>query len=74
MRLDIDPNGRHTNPPPNHEVIHGNHLHIYSEEYGMTYAIPFDIENKDLYTLCYTFFEKFHIIEPPKVFYQESMG
>ena len=73
MRLDIDPNGMHTNPPPSNEIIRGNHLHIYSEKYDMTYAIPFDIENKDLYSLCYTFFEKFHIVEPPTVYYQETL-
>lgn len=73
MRLDIDPNGRHTNPGPEGEVIHGNHLHIYSEDYEMKFAIPFDIQDKGLYELCYTFFEKFHIIEPPEVFEQQTL-
>lgn len=73
MRLDIDPNGKHTNPEPDGSVVCGNHLHIYNEEYDMRYAIPFDIENKDLYELCYTFFEKFHITEPPTVFYQQTI-
>lgn len=71
MRLDINPTGRHTNPGG--EVICGNHLHIYNEEYGMNYAIPFDIESRDFYQLCFTFFEKFHIIEPPEVYYQDSL-
>lgn len=71
LRLDIDPNARHTNPGPDGEIIHGDHLHIYCEEYDMKYAIPFDIQNKDLYDLCYTFFEKFHIMEPPAIFYQQ---
>lgn len=39
----------------------------------MKFAIPFDPEDKGLYELCYTFFEKFHIIEPPEVFYQETI-
>lgn len=73
MRLDIDPHGKHTNPGPDGEIIYGNHIHVYSEEYDMKYAIPFDIEDKDLYTLCYTFFEKFHIMEPPSVFYQQTL-
>lgn len=73
MRLDIDPNGRHTNPPPDSLVITGNHLHIYSEEHDMKYAIPFDIEGKDLYELCYTFFVKFNIMEPPAVFCQVTI-
>lgn len=71
MRLDIDPTGRHTNPEPIGTIIYGNHLHIYSEEFDMKFAIPFDIEDKDLYSLCYTFFEKFHIIDPPNVLHQE---
>ena len=74
MRLDIDPNGRHTNPPPESLTICGNHLHIYTEEYDMKYAIPFDIGNADLYDLCYTFFEKFHIIEPPEVISQQTIS
>lgn len=73
MRLDIDPNGRHTNPGGNGEIIIGNHLHIYSEDYDMKFAIPFNPGDKDLYELCFTFFEKFNIIEPPTVFYQQTM-
>lgn len=73
MRLDINPTGRHTNPGPDGEVILGNHIHIYREEFDINYAIPFDIEDKDLYDLCYTFFEKFHIIDPPEVFCQPSL-
>lgn len=73
MRLDIDPNGKHTNPEADGEIILGNHLHIYSEEYDMRFAIPFDIEDNGLYETCYTFFEKFHIMEPPAVFYQQTM-
>lgn len=71
MRLDIDPNGRHTNPDG--EIIRGNHLHIYHELYDMRFATPFDINDTDLYNTCYTFFEKFNIIQPPTVFYHEIM-
>ena len=73
MRIDIDPNGRHTNPGENGETIIGNHIHIYTEEYGMSYAMSLDIQDKSFYELCYLFFEKFHIIEPPDVFYQETL-
>ena len=73
MRLDVDPNGRHTNPGEDGTIIYGNHLHIYNEEYEMKYAIPFDIQNKGLYELCYTFFTKFHIMEPPAVFEQQVL-
>ena len=69
MRLDIDPNARHRNPDDT--LIYGSHLHIYTEEYDMCLAIPFDIEDKSLFETCFTFFEKFNIIEPPDIIYQE---
>lgn len=71
MRLDIDPNAQHRNPDDT--LIRGSHLHIYTEEYDMLVAIPFDVEDKNLFETCFTFFEKFHIIEPPDIIYQESV-
>ena len=68
MRLDVNPTAIHCNPDG--EKIRGTHLHVYSEEHDMDLAIPFDIVNKDLYELCYSFFERFNIIEPPSVIYQ----
>ena len=68
MRLDVNPTTAHCNPDG--EKINGTHLHIYTEEHDMSVAMPFDIENKDLYELCYSFFERFRIIEPPDVIYQ----
>jgi len=65
LRLDINPTSIHMNPDG--EKITETHLHIYSEQHEMAFAIPFDIENKDLYQLCYNFFEKFNIIEPPNI-------
>jgi hypothetical protein len=73
IRLDINPTGVHPNPS-NGEKIYGSHLHIYTEEYEMAEAIPFDTEGKDLYDLCYAFFEKFNIIEPPEITYQYSLN
>lgn len=73
MRLDIGPNNVHTNPPPDGSVIKGNHLHIYTEEYGMKFAIPFDVGSRDLYNYCYMFFDKFNIIKPPEVINQRKM-
>jgi hypothetical protein len=71
MRLDVNPTAVHTNP--NNEKIHGTHLHIYTEEHDMGIAIPFDVGNKDLFQLCYSFFERFHIIEPPIITQQLSI-
>jgi len=68
MRLDVNPTGIHSNP--NGEKITGSHLHIYSEEHDMSLAIPFDIGNKDLHELCYSFFKRFNIIESPSVIFQ----
>ena len=68
MRLDVNPTAVH--PNPDGEKIVGTHIHIYTEEHGDGWAIPFDVEDKDLYELCYAFFERFNIIEPPAVHYQ----
>lgn len=65
LRLDIDPTGKHTNPDG--EVIRGNHVHVYTEDYGISYVIPFDINNRNLYDLCFEFFQRFNIVEPPEV-------
>ena len=71
MRLDVNPTSIHTNPDG--EKITGTHLHIYTEEHEMDVAMPFDIENKSLFELCYTFFERFNIIEPPSVTQQLTL-
>jgi hypothetical protein len=69
MRLDVNPTSVH--PNPDGQKITGTHLHIYTEEYNMSMAIPFDVENKDLFQLCYIFFERFNIIEPPAIIQQQ---
>ena len=72
LRLDINPTAVHVNPSSG-EKITGSHLHIYSEEYEMGEAIPFSPDDKDIYNLCYTFFERFNIVEPPTITYQLSL-
>ena len=71
LRLDINPTAVHPNPSSG-EKIHGSHLHIYTEDHEMREAIPFDTEGKDLYELCFTFFKRFNIVEPPSLTYQYS--
>lgn len=61
IRLDITPNGKHRNPDG--EIIEGNHLHIYSEEYGDRFAISFNSDNDDVFDNCLDFFEMFNIID-----------
>ena len=68
MRLDVNPTTVHSNPDG--EKITGTHIHIYTEEHDMGFAMPFDVENRDLYQLCYSFFEQFNIVEPPRVIQQ----
>ncbi len=60
LRLDIT-NSFHINEDGT--KICGNHLHIYNEITEMREAIPFDIENKNLYQYCLEFFKKFHVIQ-----------
>jgi len=72
MRLDINPTGVHYNPDG--EKILGTHIHIYTEEHEMAMAIPFDVNNKDLYQLCYTFFDRFNIIDKPKIKQQLTLS
>jgi len=72
MRLDVNPTAVHTNPDG--EKIVGTHIHIYTEEHDMSLAMLFDVGDKDLYELCYKFFEKFNIIEPPNVTQQLKLS
>jgi len=71
LRLDINPTSVHKNPSDGSKII-GSHLHIYDEQMELREAIPFDVENKGLFELCYSFFEKFNIIEPPEI--QSALG
>jgi len=69
IKLDINQTARHINPRTG-EVIIGSHLHIYDEEMEMKEAVPFDVRDKDLFSICLAFFEKFNIIEPPTINHQ----
>ena len=71
MRLDINPTAKHFDKKTGQYII-GPHLHIYSEEYGNE-AIPFDVNNKNLYELCFEFFKKFNVVELPEIYYQNGL-
>ena len=60
LRLDIT-NSFHRNPDGT--KIEGNHLHIYTQNAGMGEAIPFNIEDADLFEYCMQFFKKFNLIQ-----------
>ena len=71
MRLDVT-QSFHINPDGS--KIQGPHLHIYSEENEMREAIPFDINNADLYDYFLNFFRKFNILEENcGILYQTEM-
>jgi len=71
LRLDVT-NSFHINPDGT--KIQGPHLHIYTEENEMGEAIPFNIENADLYDYCLSFFKKFNILEEKsRISYQMEM-
>ena len=72
LRLDVNPYGKHVNPNTGEEIV-GTHLHIYTEEFEARYAIPFDVANKNLYQITMDFFERFHVIEPPKILYKPEL-
>lgn len=72
IRLDINPFGVHQNHDGT--KIYGTHLHIYNENYDMGDAIPFSIDNPDLYNYCLAFFKKFNIMTNDNdIIYQEQL-
>ena len=71
MRLDINPTAIHRNP--NGEEIIGSHLHVYTEKYREKEAVLFEADNPDLYKLCFAFFEKFNVLETPKINQQKTI-
>lgn len=72
LRLDINPTSVHINPKDGNKIV-GSHIHIYDEEMELREAIPFDVSGKDLFQLCYSFFEKFNIVEPPEITQQLNL-
>ena len=72
LRLDVNSSGTHVNPL-SREKITGTHLHVYTEEFEMKETVPFDVNNQDLYQLCFSFFDKFNIIEKPIVIEQQKL-
>lgn len=72
MRLDTGDNSlRHRNPDG--EIITGTHLHTFKEGYECGYAIPFDIENKNLVQYCIEFLKSINIIKVDDINVIEKM-
>lgn len=59
---------------PDGEEIKGSHWHIYTEAYDRSFAFPAeDIESDRFVENTLDFFEKFNIIDPPEVIYQNQL-
>jgi hypothetical protein len=72
LELHLTPTGVHSNPDG--EKIIGPHLHIYTQEYGRAFAVPFDPEDKDIVENCIVFMDKFHIIKKPEILHQAPLA
>ena len=71
LSLDTSPAAQHMNPDG--QVIKGPHWHIYTEEYGRSYAYPaINITDSDFVENTLLFLEEFHVIEKPKMTEQVS--
>ena len=73
LRLDINPSKPHKNPS-DHKIIRGSHLHFYTEEYGIRDAVEFETEGKNLAELCLVFFDKFNVVDIPKIVSQGELN
>lgn len=69
LELHINPSNVHRNPDG--EKICGSHWHIYTEEYGRTYAFPAEDVQEDAFVdNTIAFLTKFNIVEQPNINYQ----
>ena len=66
LKLDINPTARHINPVTG-DVIIGSHIHVYDEDMELRGAVPFDVQEDDLFSICSSFFQKFNIVEAPAI-------
>lgn len=72
LELHINPSTVH--PNPDGEKIHGNHWHIYTEEYGRAFAFPAEnIQSDAFIDNTVAFLTKFNVIEKPYITYQHEL-
>lgn len=72
MELHLSPTTIHLNPDGT--KISGSHLHIYTQEYGRRYAVPFDLEDRSIVENCIVFMNKFNIIKRPEILHAEPLA
>ena len=71
LSLDTSPAAQQMHPDG--QVIKGPNWHIYTEEYGRSYAYPaINITDSDFVENTLLFLEEFHVIEKPKMTEQVS--
>ena len=69
LQLHINPSNVHVNP--NGQKITGSHWHIYTEQYGRTFAFPADDINCDEFVdNTISFLNRFNVIEKPEILFQ----
>lgn len=69
LELHINPTNIHYNPDG--EKISGSHWHIYTEDYGRTYAFLADkIKDDEFIDNTIAFLTKFNVVEQPKIICQ----
>ena len=69
LQLHINPSNVHVNPDG--QKITGSHWHIYTEQYGRTFAFPADDINSDEFVdNTISFLNRFNVIEKPEILFQ----
>lgn len=69
LQLHINPSNVHINPDG--QKITGSHWHIYTEQYGRTFAFPADDINSDEFVdNTISFLNRFNVIEKPEFLFQ----
>ena len=72
LELHINPSNKHYNPDGT--IIQGSHWHIYSEEYGRSFAVEAEDIQSDLFienTLL--LLQRFNVIETPEIHMQVEL-
>ena len=72
LELHLSPTSVHLNPDGT--KISGSHLHMYTQEYGRRYAVPFDPEDRSMVENCIVFMNKFNIIKKPEILHVEPLA
>lgn len=71
LELHINPTNIHFNP--DRSRIEGTHWHIFTAEHGMHVAFPAEeITSDNFVENTLLFLKRFHVVEPPVVYYKQD--